>query len=267
MPDDAPQFLNVGCADSTRRIAYLHQPAKNDDQAGVIWLQGFKSEMVSLKATAIADWARTNDVGLTRFDYSGHGRSDGRFEDGTISRWLEEAVAVVRQVTQGPQILVGSSMGAWLALLVLRALSHENALDAHRIQGLVLIAPAWDMTETLMWQRFSEEVRATLLADGMWQRPSRYGDGDYPITRRLIEDGRKHLIASGEPLDPGCPVRILHGMDDPDVPWQHGMRLMDVLTGPDMRITLIKDGEHRLSQPSDLAVLTATLDDLLRLDP
>ena len=266
MPDDAPQFLNVGCADNARRIAYLHRPASNEEQASVVWLQGFKSEMSSLKATAIADWAQTRGVGLTRFDYSGHGRSDGRFEDGGISHWLEEALAILRQVTHGPQILVGSSMGAWLALLVLRALQRDNAANAKRIRGLVLIAPAWDMTETLMWERFSDDVRATLLADDVWLRPSRYGDGDYPITRHLIEDGRKHLIASGEPLDPGCPVRILHGMDDPDVPWQHSMQLMNVLTGPDIRITLVKDGEHRLSRPGDLAMLTAALDDLVSLD-
>ncbi len=264
MPDDAPQFLNVGCADNARRIAYLHEPVKRDGESGLVWLQGFKSEMVSLKATAIAQWAREHDVGLTRFDYSGHGRSEGRFEDGTISRWLDEALSVVRQVTHGPQILIGSSMGAWLALLLLRALKRQNAAEAKRIRGLVLIAPAWDMTETLMWERFSDEVRATLEADGVWLRPSRYDDGDYPITQKLIEDGRKHLIAEGEPLEPGCPVRIMHGMADPDVPWQHGMRLVEVLSGPDMRITLIKDGEHRLSRLSDLAVLTAILNELVQ---
>ena len=264
MPDDAPQFLNVGCADNARRIAYLHEPARREGQTGLVWLQGFKSDMVSLKASAIAEWAAGKGVGLTRFDYSGHGRSDGEFENGTISRWLEEAVAMFRQVASGPQILVGSSMGAWLALLVLRALQREDVAEAGRVRGLVLIAPAWDMTQTLMWERFSDDVRETLQTQGVWLRPSRYEDGDYPITRQLIEDGRKHLIAEGEPLKPGCPVRILHGMADPDVPWQHGLRLVDVLAGPDVRITLIKDGEHRLSRPDDLEILTATLDEILQ---
>ena len=195
-------------------------------------------------------------AGFLRFDYSGHGRSDGRFEDGTISAWLDEAAAVYSAALRpgDAAVFVGSSMGAWIALLLARRLVREGAALP---KGMVLIAPAWDMTR-LMWRRLPPDARAAVERDGVFYRPSPYGDGPYPITKRLIEDGDKHLLGEGSvPLD--LPIRILHGCQDPDVPWQHSLELLDIIAGADIRLTLIKDGDHRLSRPQDLALLRAAL--------
>jgi pimeloyl-ACP methyl ester carboxylesterase len=246
-----PQFLAVGS--DRRRIAYLGEPAVDGSRPGLVWLCGLKSEMASLKATALSDWAREKGLGCLRFDYSGHGQSEGRFEDGTVSRWLEEARAVFSELTQGPQILVGSSMGGYIALLLLRALMEEAPETAERITALVLIAPAWDMTE-LMWTNFPESARREITERGVYLRPSHYGDGPYAITRALIEDGRQHLIGS-RPLDPGRPVHIMHGLQDPDVPWEHTLDLVAHLSGNWVRVAAVPDGEHRLSRPEDLALL------------
>jgi pimeloyl-ACP methyl ester carboxylesterase len=246
-----PQFLAVGS--DRRRIAYLGEPAVDGSRPGLVWLCGLKSEMTSLKATALSDWAREKGLGCLRFDYSGHGQSEGRFEDGTVSRWLEEARAVFGELTRGPQILVGSSMGGYIALLLLRALMEEAPETAERIKALVLIAPAWDMTE-LMWTNFPESARREITERGVYLRPSHYGDGPYAITRALIEDGRQHLIGS-RPLDPGRPVHILHGLQDPDVPWEHTLDLVAHLSGNWVRVAAVPDGEHRLSRPEDLALL------------
>jgi pimeloyl-ACP methyl ester carboxylesterase len=207
--------------------------------------------MISTKASALADWSASRGAGYLRFDYSGHGESGGRLEDFTIGDWLADTLAAFRELTRGPQIVIGSSMGGWLALLLARALQAEAA-DPGRPRALVLIAPAWDMTEELMWKRFPPEARAALAKDGVFRRPSQYGD-PYPLTRALIEEGRSHLIGGG--MDAGCPVRVLQGMRDPDVPWEHAVRLVDILHGNDVRVTLIKDGEHRLSRDGDLAAL------------
>jgi pimeloyl-ACP methyl ester carboxylesterase len=274
-----PQVLSVGA--DARRIAYLQEPATRPGKPGLVWLCGLKSEMASTKATAVADWARSQGLASLRFDYSGHGQSDGRFEDGTVSRWLEETEAVFRRLTLGPQVLVGSSMGGYLALLLLRKLLAQErqsavgrgapgqaaamtadprppiAGEAARIAALVLIAPAWDMTE-LMWQRLPASARREIEDNGVFLRPSRYGDGPYPITRALIEDGRRHRIASA-PLDPGRPVHIIHGLQDPDVPWEHTLDLVAHLAGDWARVEAVPDGEHRLSRPQDIALLLDTI--------
>jgi pimeloyl-ACP methyl ester carboxylesterase len=256
MPPTEPQFLDVGhdgaLGAARRRIAYLQQPGRGDG-AGLIWLQGFKSDMVSTKAAALAEWAAVRGVALTRFDYSGHGQSGGRFEDGTLGRWIEEARAVFEQLTNGPQVIVGSSMGGAIALCLLRRLMAEHPAGAARIKALVLIAPAWDMTEELMWKSFPEPVRRAVIEKGVWLRPSQYGD-PYPITRGLIEDGRRQLIGGGR-WDPGRPVVIIHGRLDPDVPYTHSEALMTRLTGGWSRLVEVPDGEHRLSRPEDIALL------------
>ncbi|MEM9029641.1 MAG: alpha/beta hydrolase [Pseudomonadota bacterium] len=255
MENSQPQFLAVGEGASLRRIAYLQQFGQ---AAGVMWLQGFKSDMVSTKASALSEWAIESGAALTRFDYSGHGQSEGRFEDGTVSAWLAEAEAVFRQLTQGPQILVGSSMGGYLTMLLQRRLVDAAPADARRIVGIVLIAPAWDMTEALMWDEFPEDVRKQILTAGVWERPSQYGE-PYPITRELIEDGRRHLFA-GSTWTPDCPVRIIQGRLDPDVPFDHSKRLLEIMSRADVELIEVPDGEHRLSRPEDIDLLIRTIE-------
>jgi pimeloyl-ACP methyl ester carboxylesterase len=254
MGESQPQFLDVGAGTESRRIACLvHRAGCGAGKGGVVWLGGFKSEMTATKATALAAWAAEQKVDCLRFDYSGHGQSGGRFEDGTLSRWLEEARAAFTRLTEGPQVLVGSSMGGHISLLLLRALMAEAPQEEKRIKGLVLIAPAWDMTE-LMWANLPASARRDIEEKGVYLRPSRYGDGPYPITRRLIEDGRRHLIGNA-PFDPGRPVHILHGLQDPDVPWEHTLDLVAHLSGDWTRVAAVPDGEHRLSRPEDIALL------------
>jgi pimeloyl-ACP methyl ester carboxylesterase len=252
MSTQQPQFLAVGNGQGRRRIAYLKAPGSTD-KPGLVWLCGFKSEMTSTKAAALAAWAGAERMATTRFDYSGHGQSEGRFADGTISHWLEEARTVFSQLTSGQQILLGSSMGGYIALLLLRALLRVDPLGAQRIAALVLIAPAWDMTERI-WSTLPSSARQELDEKGVYLRPSAYGDGPYPITRTLIEDGRRHLIGA-EPFDPGRPVQILHGLQDPDVPYAHTLALVAHLSGDWTRVTAVADGEHRLSRPQDIALL------------
>ncbi|MBX9588930.1 MAG: alpha/beta fold hydrolase [Hyphomonadaceae bacterium] len=253
MVNPQPQLLDIGTGAERRRIAYLREGAIRGGSAGLVWLCGLKSEMASTKATAVADWARAEGRASLRFDYSGHGRSEGRFEEGTVSRWLEETRAVFGQLTQGPQVLIGSSMGGYIALLLLRALLAETPKEAARIKGLVLVAPAWDMTD-LMWERFPVSARKDIEERGVYLRPSAYGDGPYPITRTFIEDGRRHRIGAA-PFDPGRPVHILHGLQDPDVPWEHTLDLVAHLSGDWTRVSAVPDGEHRLSRPQDIALL------------
>ena len=175
-------------------IAYLAERRKTPSfsSSGLFWLGGFNSTMDGTKANALALWAKRQGRECVRFDYSGHGASSGRLEDGTITRWLGQAVSVFDEVTTGPQILIGSSMGGWIALLLARKHLQERPQSDSRIRGIILIAPAVDMSEVLMWNRFSDEIKQQVMAEGVYHRPSRYGDGDYPITKALIEDGRDH---------------------------------------------------------------------------
>jgi pimeloyl-ACP methyl ester carboxylesterase len=211
--------------------------------------------MTGAKATRLREWAIAADHLFIRFDYSGHGASEGRFEDGTLSRWLAEAKAVLTLAGSRPMILIGSSMGGYLAVLLTKE-------GVGSIKGLVLVAPAADMTEALMEPQIAsnEEARTAIQRDGVWLRPSQYGE-PYPITRTLIEDGRKHLVLS-EGIDVYCPLRILHGDRDPDVPWRHGLRTFDALRSSDAQFILIKDGDHRLSRDQDIRAIGRAAEDL-----
>lgn len=252
--DDAPHFLTVG--DDARAIAVRVTPGVSTaEKPGVLWCGGFLSDMRGSKAQALAAWGARTGRRIVRFDYSGHGESAGAFENGTISRWAQDALAVLDAETTGPQIVVGSSMGGWIALLLARALAARG--ETGRLAALVLIAPAPDFTEELMWKAMPEEVRATLLREGRWVRPSEYGPGQV-ITRGLIEDGRANLVL-GAPFAVGCPVRILQGVADPDVPWQHALRLVSCLAEDDVVLSLIKDGDHRLSRPEDIERILAAV--------
>ena len=239
-------FLNLGTASGERRIAVRHDEGAGP---GLFWLGGFKSDMKGTKAEALSEWARQNGRACTRFDYSGHGESGGDFRAGTIGRWLEESLAVFEAHARGPQVVIGSSMGGWISLLLLRQLRRRGTTNAS-VAGLVLIAPAVDFTEALMWQRFPAKVKKEIEETGVWLRPSEYGE-PYPITRALIEDGRNHLLL-GSMIETGCPVRILQGVQDADVPWNHAVELTSRLAQDDVVLTLVKDGDHRLSRPEDL---------------
>lgn len=229
------------------RLAYR----RKDGQSGLtfVWLSGFKSDMQGTKVIELEAWAAREGHGFLAFDYSGHGESSGKFEDGTISTWRADALSAIETHTNGPLVLVGSSMGGWMALLSALALKD-------RVAGLVLIAPAPDFTEKLMWPEFSDEAKAEIMEKGVHLRPSDYGD-PYPITKALIEDGKSWSILDA-PIDFQGPVRILQGMQDPDVPWQHAERLVGTMTSEDLVFTLIKDGDHRLSRPQDIERLKAT---------
>ncbi len=261
MGESDPQFITVGSGPAERRIATLVQPAAGEAQPGLLWLIGLKSDMVSTKAEALAAWTAGRGLGLTRFDYSGHGRSEGRFEDATISDWLDESMAVFERLTRGPQILVGSSTGAHLALLLLRRLMQDAPEQAERVRGLVLIAPAWDLTD-LMWSQLPEDARRAIREEGQWARPSDYDPNGYVITRRFIEDGRKHVF-KGTAFNPGRPVLVLQGAQDRDVPIAHARELKSVLAGDWVRITEVPDGEHRMSRPQDLELLYGLIDQLV----
>jgi pimeloyl-ACP methyl ester carboxylesterase len=253
-PAPDPAFIEVGRAEAMRRIAVR---ARSGATPGLFWLGGFNSDMKGTKALALDAWAAEHGRACVRFDYSGHGESGGKFIDGTIGRWLEDSLAVFEQLCRGPQIVVGSSMGGWMALLLAREVA-KRAKDAS-LAGLVLIAPAPDFTQELMWKGFSPEIRREIEEKGVWMRPSQYGDGSpYPITRALIEEGRNHLLL-GSSIEVGCPVRILQGAKDPDVPWQHAFALVHRLPADDVVLTMIQDGDHRLSRPQDITRLLAAV--------
>ena len=215
---------------------------------GLMFLGGYSSDMTGSKALALEAHARARGQGFVRFDYQGHGASSGRFEDGTIGLWAEDALAVLDEIAEGPQILVGSSMGGWIMLLT--ALARPE-----RVAGLVGIASAPDFTETLMWQAFAPEIRATLERDGVIYQDSDYDEAPYPITLKLIEEARSHLVMD-RPIPIACPVRLIHGTADADVPHTLSLELMERLEAPDVAVTLVKGGDHRLSEPPDLARLT-----------
>ena len=216
--------------------------------------------MLGTKARELDAYAQARDRACVRFDYSGHGESSGDFKDGTIGAWLEESLAVIEACCEGPQILIGSSMGGWMALLAARALRQTKANARASLAGLVLIAPAPDFTEDLMWARFTPQMREEIERNGVWYRPSDYGD-PYPIMKRLIEEGRNHLLLGGM-LELGCPIRILQGVQDEDVPWQHAFKLTHILPSDDVVLTLVQDGDHRLSRPQDIARILAAVTEL-----
>lgn len=258
-------WFSPGCLDMTfgeigavRRgsvdLALMRQAGRSPT---FVWLGGFKSDMAGTKAEALSAWAHETGQAFLRFDYSGHGRSGGRFEDGTIGVWADDAEAVITAASEGPLVLVGSSMGGWISLLLAPRMPE-------RIKALLLIAPAADFTERLMWPSFSPEIRAEILETGQWARPSAYDPEPYIITRALIEDGRRRLVMDG-PIPFGGPVRILQGGQDPDVPAEHARALAACMRSPDLRFTLIEDGDHRLSRPQDLKVLTQTAGELASL--
>jgi pimeloyl-ACP methyl ester carboxylesterase len=228
----------------------------NGKGPGLFWLGGFKSDMKGTKAAALDDWAQSHGRACLRFDYSGHGESSGDFKDGTIGQWLAESAAVFTQFAKGPQVVIGSSMGGWLALLLARELRKRKS--AAPIAGMVLIAPAVDFTEELMWKPFSDAIKREIEDKGFWMRPSQYSEAAYPITKGLIEDGRKHLLLGGL-IETGCPVHILQGVQDPDVPWRHAAEMVSRFARDDVVLTLIKDGDHRLSRPEDIERLMAAV--------
>jgi pimeloyl-ACP methyl ester carboxylesterase len=250
-------FIEVGQGETSRRIAVRMRKGAGP---ALVWLGGFMSDMGGTKAMALDQWAEAHGRACLRFDYSGHGESGGRFVDGTISRWLEESLAVFEACCEGPQIVVGSSMGGWLALLLARELRRAPGRNAS-MAGLVLIAPAVDFTEALMWKRFPQEIKSQIETTGVWERPSQYSDQPYLITRGLIEDGRRHLLLGGL-IETGCPVRILQGVQDPDVPFDHAIELVSRLAQDDVVLTLVKDGDHRLSRPEDIERLLAAVAEL-----
>ncbi len=221
----------------------------------IVWLGGFKSDMTGTKAEAISTWAMAEGRAFLRFDYSGHGASDGRFEDGTISAWLADTLAAIDTGSEGPLVLVGSSMGGWIAALA--ALARPG-----RIAGLVFVAPAPDFTEELIWKQMTGPEREQLLRHGRLEEHSEYSDEPTIITRALIEDGRNHLVLGGE-VAINCPVRIVQGMADPDVPWRHALRFADCLATDDLELILLKSGDHRLSKPHEIKRILSAVSSVL----
>jgi pimeloyl-ACP methyl ester carboxylesterase len=255
--DGQPQVFIVGKAPNQRRIAFRRRAPVRSGAPGIIWLSGYRSDMDSTKAIALDAEAERRGLSLLRFDYSGHGRSDGSLEEGTISRWLEETLALMQAETEGPQILVGSSMGGYLALLAARALNEAG--ERERVKGLVLIAPAVDFTEALVWAKAPDEAKRAIMEQGLWRRPSAYSSEPDCFTRNLIEDGRKHLLLGGM-IRTGAPTAVLQGMRDEDVPFSHALALMQRFGGDPATLTLVKDGDHRLSRPQDLQLMFEALE-------
>jgi pimeloyl-ACP methyl ester carboxylesterase len=249
-PEEAGVIVN----DSGVAIAYTHAPGARG-APGLLFLPGFRSTQDGLKAQALARFAAARGLALTRFDYTGHGRSGGVFEAATLSTWIADAALVLERIAGGRQVLVGSSMGGYIAL-------HLACAHAETVAGLVLIAPAVDMTERIVLARLDADRRGALERDGVIHVPSAYGDGPYPITRDLIVDGRRHLLL-GQTIDIACPVRLLHGARDPDVPLGLVMELTGVLCAADLSVSVVPDGDHRLSRPQDLALLEHAIDAVL----
>ena len=245
--DDLPEFVDV----AGRQIAMLRRAGR---APGLMWLGGFRSDMTASKASAVDGFGASHGLAVTRFDYSGHGQSGGDFNAGTIGRWLEEALAVF-ETTAGPQILIGSSMGGWISLLLIRAL---RARGIERVHGLVLIAPATDMTELIVAQ-MPKKYRTMLDRQGFVDTPSDYSAEPYRINKGLIEEGREHLLF-GRAIETGCPVTILQGARDKDVPKEHAMKLVQHLLTDPVTVTLVPDGDHRLSRPQDLVLLEKAIE-------
>ncbi len=255
MTDANLDFIDIpNPAGGIWRLARRLRPASGAGARapGLVWLGGFASDMAGTKASFLDRWARDQGRALLRFDYSGHGASEGRFEDGCIADWLEQSLRVFERSTQGPQIVVGASMGGWLALLLARRLAEKG--EAHRLAGLILLAPAVDFTQALMWEGFDAQARRDIEENGVYLRPSQYAPEPTPITKRLIEEGKNHLLLGG-PVHAHTRVHILQGMLDPDVPWRHALALVEHLHADPATLTFIADGDHRLSREQDLVQL------------
>ena len=245
--------ITVGEGDEAREIAAR---ITEGDGPTLLWCGGYSSDMTGSKASEMVAFARERGLAAVRFDYSGHGASGGRFADGTISRWLEETVAVANAFTKGPLVVLGSSMGGWIALRL--------AQEIERIAGMVLIAPAPDFTHLLVEPSLTDEQREALTRDGQFTVPSQYGWDPYIYTAKLFEDGRDNLVLDKR-LVVGAPVRILQGMEDPDVPHTHALRLAEALAEDDVVMTLVRDGDHRLSRDEDLARMRKVLGEVVDL--
>ncbi len=249
-----PDFLNVGGTPIALRRTAGSEP-------GLVWLGGFRSDMKGSKAEALAQWAAGRGAGFLRFDYSGHGESGGRFLDGTISKWLAESLAVFGRFTAGRQILVGSSMGAWIALRMVEELRKHD--EGGRVAGLVLLAPAPDFTSELVEPKLTRAQRRALDSQGFFEKRSAYAAEPDIYTRALIEDGRENRVMTG-PIDTNCPVHILQGMADPDVPHSHALKLVSLLPADDVTLSLVPDGDHRLSRPQDIAMIIRAIEEMVR---
>lgn len=249
----APEFLTV----SGIKIAMRKRAGASP---GLVWLGGFKSDMLGTKAETLDQWAAENDRAFLRHDYSGHGESGGQFADGTISKWLAESLAVFRAETDGPQLLVGSSMGGWIALRMVQELNESG--EGNRIAGLLLLAPAPDFTHELMQPELTEKQKNALTEQGYFEEPSEYSDIPNVYTKALFDDGLKNRVLRGL-IHTHCPVHILQGMEDPDVPYQHALKLVEHLPADDVTLSLIKDGDHRLSRPQDLAMLVRSVETMV----
>ncbi|MBB2972433.1 alpha/beta hydrolase [Mesorhizobium sp. RMAD-H1] len=261
MDAQVPDFIEVNGA----RIAVRHRPGRQ--APGIVWLGGYRSDMMGGKAVHLDQWAAETGHACLRHDYSGHGESGGDFNAGTISRWLDESLAVYHRFAEGPQILIGSSMGAWIALRMAQelgrsgssnSLSHQRRSTPLAPAGIVLIAPAPDFTAELVEPQMTDEQKRDLMEKGYFEKPSEYSPNPYIYTRKLIEDGGKNLVLRGI-IETGCPVHILQGMQDADVPYRHALTLVEHLPMDDVTLTLVHDGDHRLSRPQDLDLLTLTV--------
>ena len=251
--DESLPTPSILTRDNGATIAYHRTPGKHP---GVVFLTGFKSDMTGGKALALEDFCRARGNAFLRFDYQGHGQSSGDFNTGTIGAWASDAIDALDRLTDGPQVLVGSSMGGWMMLLVARA-------RPARIAGLLGLASAPDFTEDLIPAALDADQLATLNADGFVLIPNDYDDGEpYRINKLLLDEGKNQLLLR-EPLHLDCPVRLIHGINDKDVPWETSMRIMDTVISTDVEVTLVKAGEHRLSEDHDLERLRRTLGALL----
>jgi len=254
------KMVTVGSKGQTRDIAVCFRPAAGEDgKPGLFWLGGYRSDMDGTKAVEIDRFADENGLACLRFDYSGHGRSGGNFVDGTISRWLEESLAVFDRFTSGTQILIGSSMGAWIALRMVQELRKIGRGD--RIAGLLLLAPAPDFTGELQEPLLTDAQKQELETKGYFEEPTPYGREPNVFTRALFEDGDANAVLTGI-IETGCPVHIIQGMEDPDVPYTHALKLVDHLPSDDLVLTLVRDGDHRLSRPQDIDRMLRAVADL-----
>ncbi|SFA93857.1 Pimeloyl-ACP methyl ester carboxylesterase [Rhizobium sp. NFR07] len=253
--------ITVGTGADSREIAIIHRPATTrPDKPALVWLGGYRSDMTGTKAIALDALAESHGVACIRFDYSGHGASGGEFRDGTISRWLEESVAVLDALTPEKVILVGSSMGGWIALRLVQELKKRGSGPS--VEGMVLIAPAPDFTAELIEPHLTDKERQSLQERGYFEEFSEYSPEPNIYTRDLMEDGKRNSVMTGI-IETGCPVHILQGMADPDVPYQHALKLVEFLPADDVVLTLIRDGDHRLSRPQDLEKMEAAVAGLI----